>query len=103
MLSWPVYQPRLFGKPKERAKTLGVIVHRPSPAGSPHFFVRDGVVDVSDPDRSQRNIGCGQPVEELIGGGAIISNRLFGQSAITAHPCFKGLNLGAIWGWRTSA
>jgi hypothetical protein len=97
LLAMPgVHQPRASANRKNVAKTLGVIVHRPSAAGSARLLVIDGVVDVDDPDRSQRNIGCGQPVEELIGRGPIISNRLFGQPAVTAHPRLVGINFGAM-------
>ena len=44
-----------LGKPKERAKTLGVIVYRSAAPGSPRLLCRNGIVDVDDPDEAQRN------------------------------------------------
>lgn len=85
-----------LSKPKERAKSLGVVVDRPPAASSSRLLGTNGVVDVDDCDRHQRNLSPCQPPEELIGGDSIIVDRLFRQSAIAAHPCFVGIKLDAI-------
>ena len=64
-------------KAKECAKTLRVIVYC-SPTTVPVGTLRrNSGVDVGDPDRSQWNIACRQPVEELIGSGPATCNCIF--------------------------
>ena len=86
-----------FGKPKERAKTLSVIVHRSAVAGSPRFFGRDGVVDVGDPDRGQRNIAL-RPASRRSDRRPRSNSRIVASDSprVAAHPCFIGVNFGAM-------